>query len=100
MDCFDLGGHPAPGHIDRGERGRAVETVDVDGVRIAYERKGHGRPVVLSGGTGMPPAAWELCGVREELVRAGFEVITYAARGVAPSDAPAPPNYWPAPART
>ncbi|MEN8652093.1 alpha/beta hydrolase [Streptomyces sp. 21So2-11] len=63
----------------------------VDGVRIAYERTGRGRPVVLAGGTGMPPVAWELCGLREELVRAGFEVITYAARGVAPSDAPAAP---------
>ncbi|MDD9381091.1 alpha/beta hydrolase [Streptomyces sp. ZAF1911] len=66
-----------------------MESVVVDGVRIAYERTGRGRPVVLAGGTGMPPVAWELCGVREDLVRAGFEVITYAARGVAPSDAPA-----------
>ncbi|MER5485597.1 alpha/beta hydrolase [Streptomyces sp. NPDC002812] len=65
-----------------------MKSVVVDGVRIAYERTGRGRPVVLAGGTGMPPVAWELCGVREGLVTAGFEVITYAARGVAPSDAP------------
>lgn len=69
-----------------------MESVVVGGVRIAYERTGQGRPVVLVGGTGMPPVAWELCGVREELARAGFEVITYAARGVAPSDAP--PSPW------
>ncbi|MGW6705938.1 alpha/beta fold hydrolase [Streptomyces sp. NPDC054956] len=68
-----------------------MESVVVDGVRIAYERAGRGRPVVLVGGTGMPPVAWELCGLREDLVRADFEVITYAARGVAPSGAPSPP---------
>ncbi|MDQ0947036.1 pimeloyl-ACP methyl ester carboxylesterase [Streptomyces phaeochromogenes] len=68
-----------------------MESVSVGGVRIAYERRGAGRPVVLVGGTGMPPVAWELCGLRGELVDAGFEVVTYAARGVAPSDAtPAP----------
>jgi pimeloyl-ACP methyl ester carboxylesterase len=39
----------------------------------------------------MPPVAWELCGLRGALVAAGFEVVTYAARGVAPSDAPAAP---------
>ncbi|MEJ8646223.1 alpha/beta fold hydrolase [Streptomyces sp. MS1.HAVA.3] len=59
--------------------------------RITYERTGRGRPVVLAGGTGMPPVASELCGVHEDLVRACFEVITYAARGVAPSEAPAAP---------
>lgn len=68
-----------------------MDVVDVGGVRIAYERTGRGRPVVLSGGTGMPPVTWELCGLREDLVRAGFEVVTYAARGVAPSDAPPAP---------
>ncbi|MFF3217085.1 alpha/beta fold hydrolase [Streptomyces sp. NPDC002886] len=68
-----------------------MESVVVGGVRIAYERTGRGRPVVLSGGTGMPPVTWELCGLRGALVAAGFEVVTYAARGVAPSDAPPAP---------
>lgn len=69
-----------------------MESVSVGGgVRIAYERCGAGRPVVLVGGTGMPPVAWELCGLRGALVDAGFEVVTYAARGVAPSDAPPAP---------
>ena len=68
-----------------------MESVSVSGVRIAYERCGAGRPVVLVGGTGMPPVAWELCGLRGALVDAGFEVVTYAARGVAPSDAPPAP---------
>lgn len=68
-----------------------MESVVVGGVRIAYERAGAGRPVVLAGGTGMPPVAWEFSGVRGALVEAGFEVVTYAARGVAPSDAPSAP---------
>ncbi|WP_031108183.1 alpha/beta fold hydrolase [Streptomyces sp. NRRL S-146] len=68
-----------------------MESVSVGGVRIAYERCGAGRPVILAGGTGMPAVAWKLCGLRGALVDAGFEVVTYAARGVAPSDAPPAP---------
>ncbi|MEU8136483.1 alpha/beta fold hydrolase [Streptodolium elevatio] len=68
-----------------------MDTVVVGGVRIAFERVGSGRPVVLSGGTGMPPVAWEFSGLRDALVVAGCEVVTYAARGVAPSDAPPAP---------
>ncbi|MFI9561453.1 alpha/beta fold hydrolase [Nonomuraea endophytica] len=68
-----------------------MESVVVNGVRLGYERAGSGPAVVLVGGTGMPPVAWQLCGLRDALVRAGFEVVTYAARGVAPSDAPPAP---------
>ncbi|PWK65092.1 3-oxoadipate enol-lactonase [Streptomyces sp. CG 926] len=68
-----------------------MDSVVVNGVRIAYVRTGAGPVVVLAGGTGMPPVAWEFCGVRDALVRAGYEVVTYAARGVAPSDAPPAP---------
>ncbi|GGT44168.1 alpha/beta fold hydrolase [Nonomuraea spiralis] len=68
-----------------------MESVVVDGVRLGYERAGSGPAVVLVGGTGMPPVAWQLCGLRDTLAGAGFEVVTYAARGVAPSDAPAAP---------
>ena len=72
-------------------RGWTVEFASVGGVRIGYERVGSGRPVVLSGGMGMPPGAWEFSGLRGALVDAGFEVVTYTARGVAPSDAPPAP---------
>jgi pimeloyl-ACP methyl ester carboxylesterase len=68
-----------------------VESVAIDGVRIAYERAGQGPAVLLLGGTGMPPITWQVCGLREAVTQAGFEVITYAARGVAPSDAPPAP---------
>lgn len=39
----------------------------------------------------MPPVAWELGGLRDALVTHGHEVVTYAARGVNPSDAPPAP---------
>ncbi|WP_328690034.1 alpha/beta hydrolase [Streptomyces phaeochromogenes] len=68
-----------------------MDLVAVNGVRLAYERFGTGRPVVLVGGTGMPPVAWEFSGLRDALVESGHEVVTYAARGVAPSDAPPAP---------
>lgn len=85
-----MGAGPRKPGTDR-DTGGAVESVEVGGVRIAFERLGTGDPVVLVGGTGMPPVAWELCGLRDALVAAGFEVVTYAARGVAPSDAPPAP---------
>lgn len=39
----------------------------------------------------MPPAVWDLCGMRAALTAAGHQVITFASHGVAPSDAPPPP---------
>ncbi|WP_086769636.1 alpha/beta fold hydrolase [Streptomyces bobili] len=68
-----------------------MESVVVGGVRITFERVGSGPVVVLVGGTGLPPVAWQLSGLCSGLVEAGFEVVTYAARGVAPSDAPPAP---------
>jgi thioesterase CepJ len=38
----------------------------------------------------MPPIAWEVSGLTPALVDSGFDVIAYASRGVAPSDAPSP----------
>ena len=61
-----------------------MQSVVVNGVRLAYDRVGSGTPVVLVAGTGMPPAAWTLSGLVEKLVGGGNEVITYAARGIAP----------------
>ncbi|MDI2127839.1 alpha/beta fold hydrolase [Yinghuangia seranimata] len=68
-----------------------MDVVVSGGVRISYDRVGAGPPVVLSGGLGMPPGVWDFCGLRDALVGAGFEVVTYSARGVAPSDAPPAP---------
>jgi pimeloyl-ACP methyl ester carboxylesterase len=70
-----------------------VESADIGGVRLAYDVRGSGRngTVVLAGGSGMPPLVWELCGMTEALDAAGYQVVTYCARGVAPSAAPPPP---------
>ena len=70
-----------------------MESADVDGLRLAYDVRGSGRngTVVLAGGSGMPPLVWELCGLSEALDAAGYQVLTYSARGVAPSEAPPPP---------
>lgn len=38
----------------------------------------------------MPPIAWDVSGLTSALVDNGFDVIAYASRGVAPSDAPSP----------
>ncbi|CAN5323619.1 hypothetical protein BH20ACT3_BH20ACT3_00600 [soil metagenome] len=46
--------------------------------------------MVLLGGTVMPPLAWELAGIVGAPTDARLEVVTTAARGVAPSSAPPP----------
>ncbi len=49
-------------------------------------------PVLLLGGYGEPPFAWELSGIVDALAADGTGVIWYAARGVAPSAVP--PLPW------
>ncbi|MER6178646.1 alpha/beta hydrolase [Streptosporangium sp. NPDC001681] len=73
------------------EDGLEVNEAWVNGVRIAYDLIGEGEPVVLLGGTGMPIFWWDAGNVRSALVSAGYQVLAFAARGVAPSEAPAPP---------
>ena len=61
-------------------------------VTIAYDEFGpaDGAPVVLIGGCGQPALAWQV-GVVPALVAAGFRVITFDNRGVAPSSSPPAP---------
>ncbi|MFC4604221.1 alpha/beta fold hydrolase [Rhodococcus kronopolitis] len=59
-------------------------------MQLGAERRGEGPPVILVGGTGMPPIAWEVSGLTAALAGNGFDVIGYASRGVVPSDAPSP----------
>lgn len=68
-----------------------MDNFSFDGVRIAYEVSGHGEPVVLVGASGMPPFGWDAVQLRPSLLEAGYQVVAFAARGVAPSDGPAPP---------
>jgi pimeloyl-ACP methyl ester carboxylesterase len=64
--------------------------IDTGRIRLGVDRRGDGPPVILVGGTGMPPIAWEVSGLSSALADSGFEVIAYSAPGVAPSDAPSP----------
>jgi 3-oxoadipate enol-lactonase len=61
------------------------------GVELAVRRSGEGPTVLLVGGLGMPSFTWDVCGLPRSLVDAGFQVITYNARGMSPSSAPAAP---------
>jgi thioesterase CepJ len=61
-----------------------------DDVTIAYDVFGSGEPVVLVCGCGQPAVAWQLTLV-PALVDAGYQVVTYDNRGVAPSSSPQPP---------
>ena len=67
-----------------------VALAHVNGIRLAYESSGEGEPVLLIGGTGMPPAAWQLFQV-PALTAGGYRAVALASRGVAPSQAPPPP---------
>jgi len=66
----------------------------LNGVRLHYEIEGEGPPIVLIGGSGMPIEAWRFFQV-SKLTDAGYQVITFASRGVAPSEAPPPPYSVP-----
>lgn len=70
-----------------------MDFVVANGVRLAYDVRGADGAdlVVLVGGSGMPMDVWDLTGIPEELQRTGHRVLTFAARGVAPSDAPPSP---------
>jgi pimeloyl-ACP methyl ester carboxylesterase len=67
-----------------------VPEVVVDGVRLAYDVRGEGPPVLLVCGTGMPAAMWQVL-IAPHLSEAGYQVITFDNRGIAPSDIPPPP---------
>ncbi len=67
-----------------------MPTVALDGVTLDYQVRGEGDPVVLICGCGQPAIAWDL-GVAPGLVAAGFSVVTFDNRGVAPSSSPPAP---------
>lgn len=67
-----------------------VPEVTVNGVRLSFDVRGEGDPVVLVCGTGQPAFSWDL-GVAPGLLDAGHRVVTFDNRGVAPSDCPPGP---------
>ncbi|GAC49015.1 alpha/beta fold hydrolase [Gordonia aichiensis] len=56
----------------------------VNGIDIAYDRTGAGPAVVMVMGSGSPGRVWKANQV-PALVKAGYEVITFDNRGIAPS---------------
>ena len=69
-----------------------MPAVDLSGVTIAYDVFGpsEGEPVVLVCGLSQPALAWHFAMV-PALTEAGYRVITFDNRGVAPSSAPPAP---------
>lgn len=65
--------------------------VSVNGVRLAYERAGSGKPVLMIMGQAAGGNVWRMYQV-PALTKAGYEAITFDNRGVPPSDAP-PGDY-------
>lgn len=62
----------------------------MNGVGLEYTVHGSGEPVLLVCGTGQPAFSWELYQV-PFLTSAGYQVVTFDNRGIAPSDSPPPP---------
>jgi len=65
--------------------------VKTNGIRLAYERSGHGPPVLFIMGQAAGGNVWSLYQV-PALENAGYEVITFDNRGMPPSDVP-PGDY-------
>jgi pimeloyl-ACP methyl ester carboxylesterase len=70
----------------------AVATVNLGEVTIAFDVTGdpEADPIVLLCGCGQPAVAWHV-GVVPALVAAGYRVVTFDNRGVAPSSSPPAP---------
>src|SRR5260370_38029772 len=64
--------------------------ITVNGAELAYDVHGEGEPVLLAPATGQPAFAWSLSQV-PALTAAGYQVITFDLRGIAPSEAPPGP---------
>ncbi|MBT0565441.1 alpha/beta fold hydrolase [Williamsia sp. CHRR-6] len=62
----------------------APKIAAVNGISIAYDDAGSGPPVVMVMGTGSPGRVWK-AHQQPALVRAGYRVVTFDNRGVAPS---------------
>src|SRR5690242_18412852 len=71
------------------ERRTDMATIDLGDVTLAYDVQGEGDTVVLICGCGGPAAGW--FGIAPGLVAAGYQVVTFDNRGMAPSSSPPAP---------
>jgi pimeloyl-ACP methyl ester carboxylesterase len=72
-----------------------MSEVQVGQVRLSYEVRGHGSPVVNINGTGRSAELWWQLGLGQKLLDAGFQVTAFDNRGIPPSDVPPPPYSVP-----
>ena len=63
----------------------------VNGVRLVYEQRGEGTPLLMICGTGQTAAMWELGGLLTAILDAPCSVTTFDNRGILPSECPEPP---------
>ena len=82
--------HPECAGIRAGWMTFPCPRVVLDEVTISYESAGEGEPVVLIAGCGAPALAWSV-GIAPAIEAAGYQVITFDNRGVAPSSSPPAP---------
>jgi pimeloyl-ACP methyl ester carboxylesterase len=61
--------------------------IQANGIRLAYQRSGHGEPVLFIMGSAAAGYAWEMYQT-PALHRAGYATITFDNRGILPSDVP------------
>jgi pimeloyl-ACP methyl ester carboxylesterase len=67
-----------------------VPDFDTGEVTLNYDVTGTGEPLLLICGCGQPAVAWHLQ-IVPDLVAAGYQVVTFDNRGVAPSSSPPAP---------
>lgn len=63
----------------------------VNGVRLTYQTRGEGTPMLMVCGTGQTAASWELGGLIPAILETGCAVTTFDNRGILPSGCPEPP---------
>jgi pimeloyl-ACP methyl ester carboxylesterase len=62
--------------------------VHSNGIRLWYQRAGHGEPVLLIMGSGAAGHVWDMHQT-PALLQAGYQTVIFNNRGIAPSDVPA-----------
>lgn len=77
----------ADGSPLEGSSGRTMHYVTANGIRLAYDRTGHGDRVLLIMGSGASGRVWTAHQTRA-LNKAGYQTIIFDNRGIAPSDVP------------
>ena len=68
-----------------------MSEIRVGNMKLVYEVHGNGPPLVNINGTGVAASQWWQLGLGQKLLDAGYQVITFDNRGIAPSDVPPPP---------